>query len=94
MLFMVIEHFRDARAVHQRLVKHGRMLPDGVTYCASWVEPVRRRCFQLMDAEDVNALQPWIARWADLVDFDVVPVVESSTYWAALAPEDGQVDLS
>ena len=94
MLFMVIEHFRDARAVHQRFVKHGRMLPDGVTYCASWVEPVRRRCFQLMDAEDVNALQPWIARWADLVDFDVVPVVESSTYWAALAAGDRQVEQS
>jgi hypothetical protein len=26
-------------------------------------------------------LQPWIERWSDIVDFEVIPVVESGEYW-------------
>ena len=39
MLFMVIERFKDARAIGERFERMGRMLPDGVVYHASWVEP-------------------------------------------------------
>ncbi len=84
MLFIVIEQFRDARAVHDRFIERGRMLPDGVTYRASWIDPARARCFQLMDAPSADALRPWIDQWKDLVDFDVVPVVESAAYWTSL----------
>ncbi len=81
---MVIEQFRDSRAVHQRFVRQGRMMPDGVRYLASWIDPAESRCFQVMEAEHAEALRPWLARWADLVDFQVVPVVESSAYWEKL----------
>lgn len=82
MLFMVIEQFRDTRAVHDRFVERGRMLPNGVTYHASWIDPERARCFQVMEAENSDALAPWIAAWNDLVQFEVVPVLVSADYWA------------
>ena len=53
------------------------MLPEGVTYHASWVDPSRHRCFQLMEAQDEEALRPWLAAWNDLTDFEVVPVSKS-----------------
>jgi len=83
-LFMVIEDFRrgDPNPVHQRFAERGRMLPDGVTYHASWIDPVRARCYQVMEAENADALAPWIAAWNDIVDFEVVPVLTSAEYWA------------
>ena len=54
------------------------MTPDGVEYVASWVTDDLARCFQVMEAESREALDAWIARWADLVDFEVVRVVTSA----------------
>lgn len=84
MLFMVIEDFHkgDPKPVHDRFVACGRMLPEGVTYQASWIDPHRARCYQLMEAESADALAPWIAAWNDIVDFEVVPVLASAEYWA------------
>jgi hypothetical protein len=85
MLFMVIEHFRDGdpQPVRERFTRSGRLLPEGVTYHASWIDVERARCFQLMDADAAAALEPWIAAWSDIVDFDIVPVVTSAEFWAA-----------
>jgi uncharacterized protein DUF3303 len=79
MLFMVIEHFknRDAGAVYRRYRERGRMMPDGLKYIDSWVEPDYSRCFQLMECEDPHWFQQWMANWEDLVDFEIVPVVTS-----------------
>ncbi len=81
MLFMVIETFRDGarQAVYDRLAQRGRMLPDGVRYRDSWVEEEGNRCFQLMECEAADQLDPWIAAWRDLVDFEAVPVIDSAT---------------
>jgi hypothetical protein len=81
MLFMVIEHFKDAAAVGARFEAKGRMLPDGVVYHASWVEPGGARCFQLMEAPSAEALQAWTRRWEDLADFEIVPVLTSQEFW-------------
>jgi hypothetical protein len=53
MLFMVIEHFknRDPGPMYQRAREQGRMLPDGLTYVASWVEENFARCFQVMECD-------------------------------------------
>jgi len=77
MLFMVIERFKDARAVYRRMREKGRMLPEGLRYVESWVQDDHTRCFQLMECDNASLLNEWIARWQDLVDFEIVPVVES-----------------
>ena len=76
MLFMVIERFRhdDAAAVYRRFREKGRMLPDGLKYVDSWVEVNGNRCFQLMECDDFQLFQQWVARWNDLADFEIVPV--------------------
>lgn len=79
MLYMVIERFknRNADAVYARFRERGRMLPEGLTYISSWVEPNFDRCFQLMDTDDPSLLDTWGANWADLVEFEFVPVITS-----------------
>jgi len=61
------------------------MLPDGVVYHASWIDARNGRCFQTMEAPNREALEPWIAAWSDLVDFEVVPVLTSSEFWARVS---------
>jgi uncharacterized protein DUF3303 len=79
-LFMVVERFRTRGAidVYRRARDKGRMLPDGVTYVSSWVDLDFTRCFQLMEADNAKALEPWIAKWRDLAEFEVVPVRTSA----------------
>lgn len=86
MLFMVIERFRQGnpRPVGERFKSHGRMLPEGVIYQASWMETTGSRCFQIMEAPDREALGDWARRWDDLVDFEIVPVVISADFWARI----------
>src|SRR5688500_13839804 len=76
LLVMVIEKFKGGQAaqVYTRLRKRGRMLPEGVRYVCSWVDMEFTRCFQLMECADTAHLTPWIEQWADLVDFELVPV--------------------
>jgi hypothetical protein len=88
MLYMVVEHFknRDAVAVYRRLRDRGRMMPDGLRYVSSWVEPNWDRCFQLMECEDPALFDRWIAGWGDLMEFEVVPVIPSKDAIAAITP--------
>ena len=83
MLFMVIERFSDEKrdAMAERFRRHGRLLPDGVVYQASWIDEAGSQCYQVMQAESRALLNEWIARWSDLVDFEVVPVVTSAEFW-------------
>ena len=82
MLFMVIEHFKDIAAIGERFKRSGRMMPDGVTYHASWVEPGRARCFQVMEADSAEPIETWAGRWQDLCDFEIVRVLTSLQFWA------------
>jgi hypothetical protein len=79
MLFMVIERFKDgdAAAVYRRFRERGRMLPEGLEYVDSWTADTLDRCFQLMECEDPRLFGEWVARWEDLVEFEIVPVVLS-----------------
>ena len=84
MLFMVIERFRngDAKSIGERFKVSGRMLPEGLTYQASWVDSTGTRCFQIMEAARPELLDAWVSRWDDLVDFEIVPVLTSAEFWA------------
>src|SRR5262249_61101519 len=65
MLFMIIERFRDndMLPIYKRLRDEGRMLPEGLTYVDSWVEPNFSRCFQLMECSDLRLFQEWTLQW-------------------------------
>jgi hypothetical protein len=84
MLFMVIEHFKSGAVpmIGERFQSRGRMLPEGVTYHASWVDAAGDRCFQIMESPDAALLTSWTRRWDDLIDFEIIPVVPSSDFWA------------
>jgi hypothetical protein len=84
MLFMAIERFKpdSVRLIGARFKQSGRMLPEGVTYHASWVDSTGTRCFQVMEAPRPELLEAWISRWDDLIDFEVVPVLTSADFWA------------
>ena len=88
MLFMVIERFRnrDAAPVYRRLREHGRMMPDGLRYVGSWIETNFDRCFQLMECDDERLFADWMAKWNDLMDFEVVPVATSPEMQQKLFP--------
>ena len=88
MLYMVVEHFRqgDALPVYRRFRDQGRLAPEGLRYVASWVSNDFRRCFQVMECEDQQLLGQWMARWNDLIEFEVTPVVTSAAASAAVGP--------
>ncbi len=76
---MVVETFPGtAAAVYRRAAERGRMLPDGLRYVESWVSEDMGRCFQLMETDDPALFDEWIAAWADLGSFEVVPVLSSA----------------
>jgi hypothetical protein len=84
MLFMVIERFKhgDPKLVGERFRDHGRMLPEGVLYHASWVDLPGTRCFQVMEATNLELLESWVSRWNDLIDFEIIPILTSNVFWA------------
>ena len=77
---MVIETYTHGPGpVYARAAERGRMLPPGLEYVESWIdERSLDRCFQLMETDDPGLFEEWIARWADLAEFEVVPVVGSA----------------
>jgi len=63
------------------------MLPDGLAYIDSWVEPNFARCFQLMECSDLRLLQEWALRWRGSgVTLEIVPVVSSKETRDVVAP--------
>ena len=80
MRYMVIEtYLRGPGPVYERAAEGGRMLPPGLSYLDSWIDEVGlARCFQLMETEDPRLFDEWIAKWSDLVEFEIVPVIGSA----------------
>ena len=86
---MIIEHYRngDPAPVYERFRQRGRLAPAGLTYVNSWVTADLARCYQVMECDDGELLEQWMARWHDLVDFEVHPVIASAEASArVLAP--------
>jgi hypothetical protein len=89
MLFMVIERFKDhdMLPIYKRVRDEGRMLPEGLRYIDSWVEPNFSRCFQVMECEDLRVLQEWALKWRGSgVTLEIVPVVSSKDTQEVVAP--------
>ena len=86
MLYMIVEHFKgDPVPVYRRFRDQGRLAPDGLRYVDSWVTDDLLHCYQIMECDDRTLLDAWMERWADLVDFEVVPVMTSAAAASAIA---------
>ena len=88
MLYMVVETFKQgaAAAIYRRVRERGRMTPDGLTYVSSWVDLEYAKCFQLMETDDPRLFEPWTRAWADLIEFEIVPVRTSVEAAKLIAP--------
>jgi Protein of unknown function (DUF3303) len=88
-LYMIIENFRGGNAVpvYRRFRDRGRLAPAGLSYISSWVTDDLRRCYQVMECDQRSLLDEWLAQWADLVDFEVHPVMTSADAAATIAPK-------
>ena len=86
---MVIENFRDGRPepVYARFHERGRLAPEGLHYVTSWVTTDGARCFQVMECADPALLDRWMAAWADLVEFTVIPVTTSAEAAERFTPQ-------
>jgi hypothetical protein len=85
---MVIEHFKggDAAPVYRRFRDRGRLAPPGLTYVSSWVDTNFERCYQLMETDNPQLLDVWMAHWDDIVDCEVHPVMTSAEAAEKIAP--------
>jgi len=88
MLYMIIESFknRDPVPVYRRFRDQGRLAPESLKYISSWVTTDMTRCYQLMECEDRRLLDQWVARWSDLADMEVIPVITSAQAVERVAP--------
>ena len=88
MLYMVIEDFHgnDPAPVYRRFRDSGRQLPEGLKYVGSWITKDITRCYQVMECDDPLLLDQWMSRWADVMSFQVVPVITSADAVAIVGP--------
>jgi hypothetical protein len=86
---MIIERFRDNDMVpiYKQVRDGGRMIPEGLKYIDSWVEPNFSRCFQLMECDDLRLFQEWVLQWRGLgAMIEIIPVVSSKDTREVVAP--------
>jgi hypothetical protein len=86
-MYMLIGHFRRGIAptgTTSSLPHHAETA--GVTLVGSWVEATLGRSFQVVDCENLVALQQWAARWRHRVHFELVPIVPAQQAVTALEP--------
>ena len=88
MLYMVVEQFKDVRAIYKRFREKGRMMPDGLNYVSSWVDRDLKTCWQVMETEDEQLFRQWTDAWNDLMDFEIIPVRSSAEMIDLMASAD------
>ena len=65
------------------------MAPEGLAYISSWVNEGLSTCYQVMETRDPSLLEEWMRNWADLVEFEVHPVITSQEAAQRVASKAG-----
>ena len=63
-------------------LESGAPFPEGLTPIGRWHAPGSSRGWLVAEGE-VNALAQHLAEWADLLEFDITPVIEDADAGAA-----------
>jgi len=58
-----------------RFLEAGAPPPDGVTLLGRWFTASHSKGFMLAEADDPKALFRYVSEWADIIDFEIDPVV-------------------
>ena len=86
-LYMVISTSRVVTPSRlSRFRDCGRLAPQGLSYVSSWLDAKLERCYQVMETDDPQLLDDWMAQWRDLVLFEVYPVITSAEAVERIAP--------
>ena len=80
MLYMIIEtfHLGKVKELYKRFEEKGRQLPAGVNYINSWINEDVEICYQVMESDREKKIHEWVRHWADLADFQIIPVITSA----------------
>jgi len=58
-----------------RFLDTGAPPPDGVTLHGRWFTASHSKGFMLVETDDPKALFRWVSEWADIMDFQIEPVL-------------------
>lgn len=62
----------------RRFLETGAPPPDGATLHGRWFTLGHDKGFMLAEAADPSAIYRWVSQWADLINFQVHPVLEDA----------------
>lgn len=66
---------RDYKERISRFLENGAPPPEGVKLLGRWFTASHSQGFMLVETDDANALFRYTSEWADLIDFEIHPVV-------------------
>ena len=73
--YLLIEHLKDAAAMYARFWEHGRLAPKGLVFVSAWVDKDLERGYRVVQCDGRQPLDEWMAKWNDLIDFEVHSVI-------------------
>ena len=69
----------------EAFLKEGAPLPEGLALVGRWHGPGSVSGWALVEGEDSGALYQHVAEWANLLDFEITPVIEDADAGLALS---------
>ena len=75
---------RDYKQRVARFLENGAPPPAGVTLIGRWFTASHSKGFMVVETDDPKALFRWTSEWADVVDFQIEPVLRDDEAGAVL----------
>ena len=76
---------RDYKERIARFLETGAPPPAGVTLHGRWFTASHSKGFMLAETDDPQHLFRWVSEWADVIDFEIDPVVTDAEAGAILS---------
>lgn len=88
MYYISIWTFRPEHrtAIVARFLETGGKPPDGVRMLSRWHDLGGSRGFAVSETDDPTLIAKWCRDWADLLTFEIVPVIDDEQLASVLSP--------